>query len=66
MKTLITATRLSGAIPGADYTVMVRTAGAGTVDVSLWLNDAEALELASQLRKAVTTETAIAKAETAE
>lgn len=54
MKILITASRLSGAIPGADFTVMIRTSGAGTVDVSLWLNDAEALELASQLRKAVT------------
>ena len=54
MKTVLTATRLSGAITGCDYTVMVRTGGAGTVDVSLWLNDEEALELASQLRKAVT------------
>lgn len=54
MRTLITASRLSSAIPGADFTVLVRTAGAGTVDVSLWLNDAEALELASQLRRAVT------------
>jgi hypothetical protein len=53
MKTQITATRLSGAITGCDYTVMVRTGGAGTVDVSLWLNDEEALELASQLRAAV-------------
>ena len=53
MKTVLTATRLSGAITGCDYTVMVRTGGAGTVDVSLWLNDEEALELASQLRAAV-------------
>jgi hypothetical protein len=53
MKTQITATRLSGAITGCDYTVMIRTGGAGTVDVSLWLNDEEALELASQLRAAV-------------
>lgn len=53
MKTAITATRLSGAITGCDYTVMIRTGGAGTVDVSLWLNDEEALELASQLRAAV-------------
>ena len=53
MKTVITATRLSGAITGFDYTVMIRTGGAGTVDVSLWLNDEEALELASQLRAAV-------------
>ena len=53
MKIPLTATRLSGAITGCDYTVMVRTGGAGTVDVSLWLNDEEALELASQLRAAV-------------
>ena len=53
MKIPLTATRLSGAITGCDYTVMIRTGGAGTVDVSLWLNDEEALELASQLRAAV-------------
>jgi hypothetical protein len=49
MKTQITATRLSGAITGCDYTVMVRTGGAGTVDVSLWLNDEEARSLGQQL-----------------
>ena len=58
MKIPLTATRLSGAITGCDYTVMVRTGGAGTVDVSLWLNDEEALELASQLRAAVAQQTA--------
>lgn len=53
MKIPLTASRLSNAIPGCDYTVMIRASGAGTVDVSLWLNDEEALELASQLRAAV-------------
>jgi hypothetical protein len=32
---------------------MIRSVGAGTVDVSLWLNDEEALKLASELRAAV-------------
>jgi len=63
MKIPLTATRLSGAITGCDYTVMVRTGGAGTVDVSLWLNDEEALELASQLRAAVAQQPAKESAE---
>ena len=63
MKTVLTATRLSGANTGCDYPVMIRTGGAGTVDVSLWLNDEEALELASQLRAAVAQQTAKETAE---
>jgi hypothetical protein len=62
MKTPLTASRLSGAIIGTDYTVMIRASGAGTVDVSLWLNDEEALELASQLRAAVAQEPAAKEA----
>lgn len=53
MKTTIIASALRDKIPGADYTVMIRTSGAGTVDVSLWLNNDEALELSSQIRAAV-------------
>lgn len=63
MKTTLIASALRDKIPGADYTVMIRTSGAGTVDVSLWLNDEEALELASQLRAAVAQQTAKETAE---
>lgn len=51
MKTEIIAARVT--VPQTDYTVLLRTSGAGNVDMSIWLTDAEALELASQLRTAV-------------
>lgn len=47
MRITITAHRLRE--PVSDYTVLVRTCGAGSVDVSFWLNDAQARELALQL-----------------
>jgi len=53
MTTTLNAYRLSQPIQGCDFTVMIRSVGAGTVDVSLWLNDEEALKLASELRAAV-------------
>jgi hypothetical protein len=62
MKIPLTASRLSGAIFGCDYTVMIRAQGVGTVDVSLWLNDQEALQLASELRAAVAKGSAAADA----
>ena len=52
MKTEIIAGRVT--VPHTEYTVLLRTSGAGNVDMSIWLTDAEALQLASQLRKAVT------------
>lgn len=51
MKTEIIAARVT--VPQTDYTVLLRTSGAGNVDMSIWLTDAEALRLASQLRSAV-------------
>ena len=51
MKTEIIAGRVT--VPHTDYTVLLRTSGAGNVDMSIWLTDAEALQLASQLRSAV-------------
>lgn len=53
MRTEIVATRLSNAIPDTGYTVLLRTSGAGNVDISIWLTDAEALQLATQLCTAV-------------
>ncbi len=55
MKTEIIAGRVT--VPHTEYTVLLRTSGAGNVDISIWLTDAEALQLASQLRKAVTEST---------
>ena len=52
MKTQIIAGRVS--VPHTEYSVLIRTSGSGNVDMSIWLTDAEALELASQLRTAVT------------
>ena len=51
MKTEIIAGRVT--VPHTKYTVLLRTSGAGNVDMSIWLTDAEALQLASQLRAAV-------------
>lgn len=51
MKTEIIAARVT--VPHTEYTVLLRTSGAGNVDMSIWLTDAEALQLASQLRSAV-------------
>ena len=51
MKTEIIAGRVT--VPHTEYTVLLRTSGAGNVDMSIWLTDAEALQLASQLRSAV-------------
>lgn len=51
MKTEIIAGRVT--VPHTEYTVLLRTSGAGNVDMSIWLTDAEALQLASQLRAAV-------------
>ena len=53
MKTTVIASALRDKIPGADYTVMIRTSGVGTVDVSIWLSNDEALELSSQIRAAM-------------
>lgn len=53
MKTTLIASALRDKIPNADYTVMIRTSGGGTVDVSIWLSNDEALELSSQIRAAV-------------
>lgn len=61
MKTEIIAGRVT--VPHTEYTVLLRTSGAGNVDMSIWLTDAEALQLASQLRKAVTETTAKETAE---
>ena len=41
---------------------MIRASGVGTVDVTLWLNDEEALQLASELRAAVAKGSAAADA----
>jgi S-adenosylmethionine:diacylglycerol 3-amino-3-carboxypropyl transferase len=51
MKTEIIAGRVT--VPHTEYTVLLRTSGAGNVDMSIWLTDAEALQLASELRAAV-------------
>lgn len=51
MKTTIIVSRVT--VPSTDYAVLLRTSGAGNVDVSVWLTDEEALQLASQLRSAV-------------
>jgi len=53
MKTTLNAYRLSQGIHGCDFTVVIRTVGANNVDVSLWLTDEEALQLAAELRAAV-------------
>ncbi len=48
----LTASRVN--IPSTGFTVLLSSSsGAGNLDVSIWLTDAEALELASQLRAAV-------------
>jgi hypothetical protein len=62
MKIPLTASRLSGTIFGCDYTIMVHTQGAGNLDVSFWINDQEALQLASELRAAVAKGSAAADA----
>lgn len=49
---IITADRMRESVAG--YTVLVRTNGIGSVDVSIWLNDAEARDLAAQLLRAAT------------
>lgn len=45
------AARIS--VPATNFTVLLRSVGAGNLDMSVWLTDEEALELASQLRAAV-------------
>lgn len=50
MRTIFTVNRLKEPTP--SYTVLLRTNGIGAVDVSLWLNDAEARELGEQLLRA--------------
>ena len=47
MRITITAHRLRE--PVSDYTVLVRTCGAGSVDVSFWLNDEQARKLGAEL-----------------
>ena len=47
MKTIFTASRIKDST--LSYTVLLRTAGIGAVDVSLWLNDEEARALGQQL-----------------
>ena len=47
MSTWFTADRIKDST--LSYTVMVRASGTGSVDVSFWLNDTEARDLALQL-----------------
>lgn len=47
MKTIFTASRIKDST--LSYSVLLRTAGIGAVDVSFWLNDAEARALGQQL-----------------
>ena len=47
MRITITAHRLREQV--SDYTVLVRTCGAGSVDVSFWLNDEQARKLGAEL-----------------
>ena len=47
MNTWFTADRIKNST--LSYTVLVRASGTGAVDVSFWLNDAQARELALQL-----------------
>jgi hypothetical protein len=47
MKTIFAASRIKDST--LSYTVLLRTAGVGSVDVSLWLNDDEARALGQQL-----------------
>lgn len=47
MRTDFTASRIKDST--LSYTVLLRTNGIGPVDVSLWLTDAEARDLALQL-----------------
>jgi hypothetical protein len=47
MNTWFTADRIKNST--LSYTVMVRASGTGSVDVSFWLNDAEARELGRAL-----------------
>lgn len=49
--TTFRASRIS--VPHANFTVLLRSQGAGNLDMNVWLTDEEALELASQLRAAV-------------
>lgn len=49
--TTFRATRIS--VPTTAFTVLLRSQGSGNLDMSVWLTDEEALELASQLRAAV-------------
>ena len=47
MKTIFTASRIKDCT--LSYTVLLRTAGIGAVDVCFWLNDDEARKLGQQL-----------------
>ena len=47
MNTWFTADRIKN--PTLSYTVLIRASGTGAVDVSFWLNDAEARELGRAL-----------------
>lgn len=47
MNTWFTADRIKNST--LSYTVLVRASGTGAVDVSFWLDDAQARELALQL-----------------
>lgn len=50
MRTDFTVSRIKDS--PLSYTVLLRTASLGAVDVSLWLNDAEARDLGEQLLRA--------------
>lgn len=50
MSTWFTASRIKDST--LSYTVLVRASGTGSVDVSFWLNDAEARDLGEQLLRA--------------
>lgn len=47
MRTIFTASRIKDST--LSYSVLLRTSGIGAVDVSLWLTDEEARDLALQL-----------------
>ena len=50
MNTWFTADRIKNST--LSYTVLVRASGTGSVDVSFWLNDAQARDLSEQLLRA--------------
>ena len=64
MNTWFTADRIKNST--LSYTVLVRASGTGAVDVSFWLNDAQARELGRALLAAAEPTPAAAPATTTE